>query len=140
MCLYEDSRFKCGLTLDGVIYEELINQDFNKPIMIMLAEKSFTSNSSNYLWNYLINDAYQITIIGSTHYAFTDVGILLKHLLPLIPPKLLSFGTIEPKRMINITKSYELAFFQAYLKNGNKENIIDLADVFPEVIFKSKNL
>lgn len=140
MCLYGDSRFKCGLTLDGVIYEELINQDFNKPIMIMLAEKSFTSNSSDYLWNYLINDAYQVTIIGSTHYAFTDVGILLKHLLPLIPPKLLSFGTIEPKRMVNITKSYELAFFQAYLKDGSKENIIDLADVFPEVIFKSKNL
>jgi len=42
--------------------------------------------------------------------------------------------------MINITKSYELAFFQVYLKNGNKENIIDLTDVFPEVIFKSKNL
>jgi len=138
MCLYEDSRFKCGLTLDGVIYEDLINLDLNKPVMIMLAEKSFTSNSSDYLWNYLINDAYQISIIGSTHYAFTDVGILLKHLLPLIPPKLLSFGTIEPKRMINITKSYELAFFQAYLKNDNKENIIDLADVFPEVNFKSK--
>jgi len=140
ICLYEDSRFKCGLTLDGVIYKESINQDLNKPIMIMLAEKSFTSNSSDYLWNYLINDSYQVTIIGSTHYAFTDVGILLKHLLPLIPPRLLSFGTIEPKRMINITKSYELAFFQAYLKGRSKENIIDLADVFPEVIFKSKNL
>ena len=140
MCLFEDSRFKCGLTLDGVIYKELINHDLNKPIMIMLADNSFSSNSSNYLWNYLMNDAYQVTIIGSTHFAYTDVGILLKHLLPLIPPELLGFGEIEPKRMVNITKSYELAFFQAYLKESSKENINNLVDVFPEVIFKSKNL
>lgn len=138
MCCYEDSRFKCGLTLDGVIYEEFISGELNKPIMIMLAEGSFSSNSSNYLWDYLENDAYQVTIIGSTHYAFTDVGILLKHFLPLIPPNLLDFGTIEPKRMVNITKSYELAFFQAYLNGDSKEKIIDLANVFPEVIFKSK--
>lgn len=140
MCLYEDSRFKCGLTLDGVIYEEIINQNLNKPIMMMLAEKSFMSNSSDYIWNYLISDAYQVTITGSTHYAFTDVGILLEHLLPFIPPKLLGFGTILPKRMVNITKSYELAFFQIYLKDGSKEKIMNLVNVFPEVIFKSKNL
>jgi hypothetical protein len=139
-CLYDDSRFICGLTLDGVIYEELINKNFNKPIMIILAENSFSTNSSDYLWDYLIKDAYQLTINGSTHYAFTDVGILLRHLLPFIPPKLLSFGSIDPKRMINITKSYELAFFQTYLKNGNKEHIMNLSDVFPEVIIKSKNL
>ena len=138
MCCYEDSRFKCGLTLDGVIYEEFISGELDKPIMIMLAEGSFSSNSSNYLWNYLENDAYQVTIIGSTHYAFTDVGILLKHFLPLIPPNLLGFGTIEPKRMVNITKSYELAFFQAYLNGDSKEKITDLVNVFPEVIFKSK--
>lgn len=138
ICCYEDSRFKCGLTLDGVVYEEFIDEELNKPFMIMLAEDSFSSNSSNYLWNHLINDAYQVTIIGSTHYAFTDVGILLKHFLPLIQPDLLGFGTIEPKRMVNITKSYELAFFQAYLKGDSKEKIIVLAEVFPEVIFKSK--
>jgi hypothetical protein len=140
MCLYEDSRFKCGLTLDGVVYKEFINQNLNKPIMIMLADNSFSSNSSDHLWNYLINDTYKVTIIGSTHYAFTDVGILLKHLIPLIPPQLLSFGTIEPKRMVNITKSCEIAFFQTYLKDYPKENVINLEFVFPEIIFKSKNL
>jgi hypothetical protein len=56
----------------------------------------------------------------------------------LIQPDLLGFGTIEPKRMVNITKSYELAFFQAYLKGDSKEKIIVLAEVFPEVILKSK--
>ncbi len=65
---------------------------------------------------------------------------MLRHLLPLIPPKLLSFGSIDPKRMINITKSYELAFFQTYLKNVDKDYILDLSNVFPEVIIKSKNL
>lgn len=140
MCLYEDSRFKCGLTLDGVVYKEFINQNLNKPIMIMLADNSYSSNSSDHLWNYLINDTYKVTIIGSTHYAFTDVGILLDHLLPLIPPQLLGFGTIEPKRMVNITKSCELSFFQTYLKDYPKENIINLEFVFPEIIFKSKNL
>ena len=114
------------------------------PIFTSSVSKSlgtiFMSNSSDYLWNYLISDAYQVTITGSTHYAFTDVGILLKHLLPFIPPKLLGFGTILPKRMVNITKSYELAFFQIYLKGDSEEKLMNLVNVFPEVIFKSKDL
>ena len=138
ICCQEDDRFKAGLTLDGVIYDEIINENFDKPFMIMLAENSFSYNMSNYLWGNLDSDAFRVIIDGSTHYAFTDVGLLLKHLLPLVPREFLGFGTIEPKRMVNITKSFELAFFKVYLKDFSSDILINLSYIFDEVYFEYK--
>ncbi|MEF8847919.1 MAG: hypothetical protein V5A68_02155 [Candidatus Thermoplasmatota archaeon] len=135
---YQDPRIKAGLTLDGVIYKDKIKDDINKPFMIMLAENSFMETLADQLWNNLSQRAYKISIRGSTHYAFTDVGILLNHFLPIIPPKILGFGTIKPKRMINITKSYKIAFFNAYLKNNPEENIDQYSNIFDEVIYDKK--
>ncbi|UCF50630.1 MAG: hypothetical protein JSU91_03880 [Thermoplasmatales archaeon] len=138
ICCYEDDRFLCGLTLDGVFYIDYIPDGLDKPFMLMIAENRFNDANVQDMWNLLYGDAYKVEINGSTHYAFTDVGILLNHLVPLIPPRLLGFGTIDPKRMVNITKAFELVFFEVYLKDRPVQDLIDLASLFEDVLFEYK--
>lgn len=136
--LSTDDRFKAGLTLDGAFYSSIIPSSFEKPIMIQLAENSFATNTTNLLWEVIETSGFKIIIKGSSHYAFTDVGLLLDHLLPAIPPNLLGFGTIEPKRMVNITRSLELPFFQVYLKNYPLQILLNALSEFDEIIVETK--
>jgi len=138
ICCYEDNRFLCGLTLDGVFYLDYIPEGLNKPFLLMIAEDRFNDENVQEMWNNLYGDSYKVEIMGSTHYAYTDVGLLLNHLVPLIPNKLLGFGTIEPKRHVNITRNFELAFFEVYLKDKPIDQLLNLASVFEEVNFEYK--
>jgi hypothetical protein len=139
VCCYEDSRITAGLTLDGVFYSSFIPGNITKPFLMMFAEARLANDSTiNYMWNHVSNDAFKMNISGSTHYAYTDVGVLLSHLVPLIPPKILGFGTIPPKRMVNITKTYETAFFEVFLKGEPVETLLGLSSYFPEVQIEYK--
>ncbi|MBN2603870.1 MAG: hypothetical protein JXA91_07055 [Candidatus Thermoplasmatota archaeon] len=139
ICCYEDERFKAGLTLDGFFASKDISGGIKKPFLMMMAENRIDQDPYfNDIWENFTADAYAVWINGSEHYSFTDVGILLKHLLPAIPPKLLGFGDIDPKRMVNITKSIELAFFETYLKGNPINSLVVTLLMFPEIIVKSK--
>ncbi|KYK23151.1 hypothetical protein AYK25_02090 [Thermoplasmatales archaeon SM1-50] len=139
VCCYEDPRFRVGLTLDGVFYQHFIPGNITVPFLFMFAESRYTDDSTiAYLWNHTSDDTFKMSILGSTHYAFTDVGVLLSHLVPLIPPRLLLFGSIIPKRMVNITRTYITVFFQVYLKGEPVENLLHLSSVFDEVLFDYK--
>jgi hypothetical protein len=138
ICCYEDDRFLCGLTLDGVFYLDYIPDGLDKPFLLLIAEDRFNDKNVQDLWNNLYGDSYKVEILGSTHYAYTDVGVLLNHLVPLIPNKILGFGTIEPKRHVNITRNFELAFFNVYLKDRPIHELIDLGSYFEEVNFEFK--
>mgnify|MGYP006284248715 CR=1 FL=1 len=138
ICCYEDSRFLCGLTLDGVFYVDNMTDGLSKPFMMMIAENRFNDENAGDMWDLLNDDSYKVEIIGSTHYAYSDVGVLLNHMVPLIPNKILGFGTIEPKRCVNITRMFELAFFEVYLKDGSVSNIMDLANSYEDVNFENK--
>jgi hypothetical protein len=139
ICCYEDERFLCGLTLDGVFYIDYLNEGINKPFLMLIAENRFNDDNVQGMWDKLDNDAYKVEIKGSTHYAFTDVGILLRHLTPLIPARILGFGTIDPKRHVNITRIFELMFFEVYLKDRPAEDIINLGLIFDDVTIEHKN-
>lgn len=138
-CCYEDTRFRAGLTLDGVFYQDFIPENITVPMLFMFAEARLADNSTiSYLWNHTTNDTYKLSIVGSTHYAFTDVGVLLGHLVPMIPPRLLLFGSIAPKRMVNITRTYITVFFEVYLKGEPVERLLDLSAQFDEVLLEYK--
>ena len=127
------------MTLDGVVYTTYLPESLDTPLLQMLAESRFDNGSSiNALWDCLSSDAYKITVKGSSHYGYTDVGLLLRHFVPLIPAEPLGFGTIDAKRLINITKSYEIAFFNVYLKHEPLENLLKLSSMFDEVTIDYK--
>lgn len=138
ICLYEDDRFDCGLTLDGVFYTDVIPDGINKPFLLMIAENRFNNDNVQDMWNHLMGDSYIVQINGSTHYAFTDVGVLLKHLVPLIPINILGFGSIAPKLMVNITRAIILTFFEVYLKGESVENLTNLLKSIDEIQFEIK--
>jgi hypothetical protein len=138
ICCYEDERFLCGLTLDGVFYIDYIPEGIYQPFLLMIAENRFNDENVKDMWEKLHGDAYKVQINGSTHNGFTDVGVLLSHLVPLIPPRILGFGSIEPKRHVNITRIFELAFFEVYLKGRPVEDILNLVSIFEDVQLEIK--
>jgi hypothetical protein len=138
ICCYEDERFHCGLTLDGVFYTDFIPDGLEQPFLLMIAENRFNDDNVQSMWNKLKGNAFKVQINGSTHYGFTDVGVLLNHLIPLIPPKLLGFGKIEPKRHVNITRTIELMFFEVFLKNRPIEDLTNLLSTYEDVQFEFK--
>jgi len=138
ICCYEDNRFLCGLTLDGVFYMDSIPDGINQPFLLMIADNRFNDDNVQDMWNNLNGDGYKVEIEGSTHYAFTDVGVLLDHLVPLVPIRLLGFGTIEPKRHVNITRDIETMFFEVYLKGRSYDDLINLLSSYNDVQFEYK--
>jgi hypothetical protein len=139
VCCYEDARFTAGLTLDGVFYKQFIPGNITVPFLYMFAEARLANDSTvGYMWNHSLNDTFRMSITGSTHYAFTDVGVLLSHLVPLIPAQLLGFGSIAPKRMVNITRAYVTMFFEVNFQGAPIERLLNLSDQFNEVQFEYK--
>jgi hypothetical protein len=138
ICCYEDDRFQCGLTLDGVFYIDLIPDGLKQPFLLLIADNRFNDDNVQSMWNKLNGTAYKVQINGSTHYGFTDVGVLLNHLVPIIPPRWLGFGTIEPKRHVNITRTIERMFFEVFLNNRPMEDLTHLLSTYDEVQFELK--
>ncbi|MFH1014194.1 MAG: hypothetical protein V1769_06810 [Thermoplasmatota archaeon] len=138
VCCYEDERFKAGLTLDGVVYEELLKGNITKPLLMMLAEGRINDSNTLSLYDKISTDAYMVGVRGSTHYGYTDVGVLLSHLLPIVPQNILGFGTINAKQMVNITRIIEQVFFDVYLKGEDEQRLFDTFSLFDEILVQSK--
>ena len=139
MMCHLDDRVIAGLALDGYFQGDVVTQEFDKPFLMMLAEGHFDQdNASQALWEKITGGAYRAEVTGSTHYGYTDVGILLTHLTPLLSRKTVGFGTIAPKRLIEITNAYEQAFFGIHLQGKNLDSILNLSDLYEEVYFEYK--
>jgi dienelactone hydrolase len=134
----EDSRFLAGVALDGFVGTDDIEGGLETPFLMMLAEGRFNDSRTLQMWTMLHDDGYRVEITGSTHYGYTDVGILLTHFTPLLPQENLGFGTIIPKRLVKIANSYILAFFDVYLKGKPVEILLSLENSFEEVVFAWK--
>ncbi len=139
ICCYEDSRFKAGLTLDGFSSSESISGGLATPFLMMVTQDRYNNDTIlDLIWENLTGNAYLVGIEGSQHYSYSDVGILLKHLLPLVPPTILGFGSIDQKRMVNITITLERAFFDVYLKQKNPDILTQALTTYPEISYKEK--
>lgn len=137
-CCFLDERVQAGFTLDGVVYNEFITGSINAPFLLMCAEQRFNGSNYDYVWSQFTLDAYQVGVNGSSHYGYTDVGVLLAHMLPLIPSSTLGFGTVSPLYLIMVTRSFEKAFFDVYLKGAEKEVLLGLFDDFDDVMIRVK--
>ena len=63
VCCYEDSRFRAGLTLDGVFYQQFIPGNITVPFLYMFAEARLANDSTIiYMWNHTINDTFKMNI------------------------------------------------------------------------------
>ncbi len=129
---YEDARVDCGLTLDGVVVPDLLAGGIDKPFFMMTADGRLNSTGNTFLWDEQDSDIYKMSILGSSHFGYTDVGLLLSHMMPNIPQQLLGFGTIDAKLMTQIVRSFVVEFFDCYLKGEHQQDIITLADYYQD--------
>jgi len=134
VCCAEDTRIDCGLTLDGVIYKDWLPNGVTKPFFMMTADGRLNTTGVEYIWEKEESNVYKMSIIGSTHYGYTDVGLLLSHMLPLIPQELLNFGTVDAKLMTEIVRLFVVKFFDVYLKSEPVQGIINLKEEFDSYI------
>lgn len=134
-----DARVLAGAALDGFFHGDAAENGTRTSFLSLLAEGHFEQDATlQQMWNRTSSDIYLATVAGAAHYSYTDVGLLLTHFAPLVPRQLVGFGTIEPKRLIEIANAYTQAFFDAYLKGHPLDVLLDLAAEYPEVNFEYK--
>ncbi len=135
----KDDRVLAGAALDGYFYGSTAENGLQQPFLSLLADGHFEQDANlRQLWNRTDRDLYMATVAGAAHYSYTDVGLLLSHLAPLIPRQAVGFGTIEPKRLIAISNAYTRVFFDVFLKGASLDLLLDLAEQYPEVSFDYK--
>jgi dienelactone hydrolase len=133
-----DPRFSAGATLDGFFRGNATEQGLDRPLLFMLAEGRGAGSDIQMLWEKLIGNAYRAEVNGSAHYSYTDVGILLSHLAPLLPRSVLGFGSIDAERLVHITNSFLRGFFDVYLNGAPVSTILAVAEQYDDVLFAYK--
>lgn len=132
-CL-KDERCQAGVGLDSWVLplaNELREQVPDQPFMFIssdswlgpenqqLGENSFAA---------LNNDGYNLTMVNTRHYDFTDIPLLT----PLTPQLGLS-GSINSEYSLSIQNEYLLAFFNQYLKGMPSTLLTEAASPYPEL-------
>lgn len=137
---YDNEHIKAGLAMDGYFRGDVLEEGIEKPFFMFFVEGRFESDESlQNFWDALEGDAYRASIAGSAHQDYTDLPILLSHLMPNIPRSVISgFGSIDGKRLVKIVNAFILAFFDVYLNGKPVDELISLEDDFNEVIFDHK--
>jgi len=130
-----DPRFRAGATLDGFRVGE---EQLDTPLLFMLAEGRTNGSDIQTLWDKLTGAAYLAEIKGSAHYSYTDVGILLSHLAPLLPRSALGFGNIDAKLLVRITNDFLRTFFDVHLNGAPVSSILAVAELYEDVLFVYK--
>ena len=76
------------------------------------------------------NEAYGISIRGTTHYNFTDL-LFYSPVLKFSD----AFGSIDRNRMVKILNEYTVAFFDRHLKSEISPLLESSSPDYPEVEF-----
>ena len=130
-----DSRCKAGLGMDAYlkpVSETVIELGLEQPFLFMFSE-TWSSETNWQLFNQLYlnsDDARVMTILGTSHYDFSDLPILSP-----IASQLGLKGPLNGQRVVVITSVYPLAFFESVF-NGIPTPLLDgQSPDYPEVVF-----
>ena len=120
-----DSRVQAGINMDGGLIGSQLDKKIQTPFMFLNGKryvgygKLFTSN--------ITKDGYSFSVRDADHYNFTDYSIYKIQNLSFL------MGTIEGNGTIEIMNNLVVAFFDKYLKEKEKINIIDIAQNYPDI-------
>ena len=140
MACYGNRHIKAGLAMDGYFRGEVFEEGMAKPFFMFFVEGRFESDDTlQNFWEVLKGDTYRASILGSAHQDFTDLPLLFPHFMPNIPRSVIpGFGSIDGKMLIKIVNTFTLAFFDVYLNEKPRDELLSLEDEFDEVIFDYK--
>jgi pimeloyl-ACP methyl ester carboxylesterase len=133
-----DQRCEAVLGMDPYMEPvslEVINEGIDKPLMAMFSEawnNREDDNQTNFdkLKGNSSDTVFEFTIIGTTHYDFSD----LPGLSPLAHAAGLK-GSIPGKQVVRLISDYSLAFFTEELLDNKNPLVDDLISKYPEVLW-----
>ena len=120
-----DSRVQAGINMDGGLTGSQLDKKIQTPFMFLNGKRYvgygrlFTSN--------ITKDGYSFSVREADHYNFTDYSIYKIQNLSFL------MGTIEGNRTIEIMNDLGVAFFDKYLKQKDKVNLIDIAQNYTDI-------
>ncbi len=142
---YADKRFKAGINLDGMLFQEsarlpveqpfmFLNSDEIRPTKEQMARDSY-SKMVGESWDIQDeflkrNGGYNLTILKSKHNNYSDAALYS----PL--RRLNGAGRINRYRGAAIVNTYSLAFFQHYLDDAPAPLLQGPSAAYPEVKFE----
>ena len=130
-----DTRCKAGLGMDpylAPVSATVLDLGLKQPFLFMFSE-TWSSEANWQLFNQLFlnsDDARVMTIMGTSHYDFSDLPILSP-----IASQLGLKGPLNGKRVVEITSVYPLAFFDKVFKGIQNPLLDGQSPDFPEVVF-----
>ena len=123
-----DARCRAGLNMDGGTFGQRQRQPLQVPYLALTRENQ---DSLDYLLQASRSEYYAVEVKGATHLDFTDDAVVL----PIL--KWLNIaGDIAGGRVIEVTNTVSLRFFDAYLRGGPKPRF---DDGFPELTVEMNN-
>jgi pimeloyl-ACP methyl ester carboxylesterase len=130
--LWADNRFKAGVSEDGALPGTVTQNGIDQPFLYMAAEESVRHGASpsnmNPFRNFR-NDAYLLIFDGLQHNSFSD-GPAWGVRFPLS-------GTLDGKRVVELTNAYLVAFFDHALRGEDEPLLKGASPDYPEVNFQS---
>ena len=137
--MFADSRFDCGVNMDGTIHGPVVEGGLSKPVMFMNTELHNRTSDPSWatLWDKLSGFRLELTVINSTHISFNDQAYLYDELRAIggIPDLGDLFGTVGGKRILEIEYAYLSAFFDKCLLNQKEPLLEGPSAKYPEVVF-----
>jgi len=106
-----DARCRAALNMDGGLFGERQREPLEVPYLSLIRE----GRSTDYLLLTSRSDYYEIEVEGTTHLDFTDDTVVL----PILKWFGLT-GSIAAERVIEITNTVALRFFDSYLRGAPK--------------------
>lgn len=120
-----DSRIKACASLDGGLNDFILKSKLKIP-SLFLNSKRYMGYGNIYTHRSEM-DCYSLTVKNSDHYNFSDYSL---YPVPSVQPLL---GSIDGMKSEQIMNMMILNFFDKYLKEKKNIDLIDQAELFPEI-------
>ncbi|USP81298.1 uncharacterized protein yc1106_08572 [Curvularia clavata] len=128
-----------GVNLDGTMFGQVLDKGLDKPFMLIGHDNKTQATDPSWktVWPKLRVWKREIEVRKSAHYSFSDLPAVLSALgvgsaqLPGVGDLL---GTIEGKRMMQLTTAHVVAFLDLVLKSRGEKGFANAAKEFPEAV------
>ena len=127
-----------GMNIDGTMFGPVMTIGFDQPFLLLGHENKTqeTDPSWKATWPKLTGWKREFEVKGAAHYSFSDLPLItsvlgLRKQLPAEIGQVL--GTLEGRRMMDITVTYVTAFLDFLLKSGSEKKLESASNKFPEV-------
>jgi predicted dienelactone hydrolase len=134
-----DPRCVAGADLDGSLFSSQADGTLQKPFMFM-AEDACGKGCETMRQAYSASNsaAYYLSIKGTRHFNFSDLPLRLSPPARPLFKRLGFIGSIQPKRGLEISNAYLVAFFDQCLKGASSELLQAPSSTYPEVQFEKR--